>query len=721
MIICKRPALKPAWVRELHRQHPTAFCIYLVVSLLLVGWPVLTHPATVHIGLSADPAVMMWCMVWWPYAIAHLINPFICHMIWAPTGFNLTWATSIPAVALALAPVTLVFGPVVSYNLAALLAPILSACSAFALCRSVSGNFLAAVVGGLLYGFSPYELGHVLGGHLSLSVNFVPPLCLLAITRLLDGSIPRRTFVLVLAALLVVQSLISTEVLATMTAFGGICWLGAYCLFPTRRRRDLRVALTPVAAAYLVAGTVLLPFLYFAFAHSAAPRQPLFPPSFFSADLLSVALPTRLLFLAPDYTQALTARFNGNIYESEYYLGLPFLVITVGFFWSRRSEAWTRLSGLMLLVISIATLGPVLHVAGRPIMRLPWAAAFRLPLIRQALPVRSANYAFLILALIVCMSLSEAILPFGKVLVAYGLAALLPNPLLFWWPSQYQDPAFFSKGFYRKVLHPGENIVIFPYGVSGASMVWQAESGMYFSMSGGYLGPTPNEFLRWPLVNAALFSLPLPDPVRQFRSFLIAHRVEAIVAADGAGPLPEVLGIAPVKLGGVSVYRLPRTTTATVSDPGPDRLEEAAAAEWLATLLRAAHSFLAAGHDVATMNPAELRHLGLLPDSKWGRTLDLVLAGATHGSITGLWLGPGPRNTIAVGLLASPAAAASLADSYQRITTAVFYPYPAPFTTASMASNQVDFMLMTIPIDSVRCAAWDAPSPSAAFRASLAR
>src|SRR5438874_12957066 len=46
--------------------HVLALTIYIAVSLLLVGWPVLAHPDTVHVGLGKDPSVMMWCMVWWP-------------------------------------------------------------------------------------------------------------------------------------------------------------------------------------------------------------------------------------------------------------------------------------------------------------------------------------------------------------------------------------------------------------------------------------------------------------------------------------------------------------------------------------------------------------------------------------------------------------------------------------------------------------------------------
>jgi len=366
--------------------------------------------------------------------------------------------------------------------------------SAFALCRWLTGNFAAAVVGGLFYGFSPYELGHVWAGHLSLTVSFIPPLCLLLFGRLLERTITPYRFVPSFAALLVIQCLISNEVLATMTAFGGLAWLSAYALVPAERRRALRATLTPLSVAFLLATTILSPFLYFAIANNAVPRQPLFPPSFFSADLLGLVVPSQLLLLAPHSVEALALQHFGNIRENEFYLGLPLIVLIARFFWVRRREPLVRILVLMLAVIIVAAIGPVLHVADRALTQVPWAAAFELPLLRQALPVRLANHAFLIVALIAAASLSSPKLRFSEVLIAYALAALLPHPWLLLSPGHNQQPAFFSRGLYRRVLHRGENIVVFPYGVMGPSMLWQAEAGMYFSMSGGYIGPTPEEF-----------------------------------------------------------------------------------------------------------------------------------------------------------------------------------------------------------------------------------
>ncbi len=150
-----------------------AFAIYQALAILWFGTPVLSDFSHTYIGfkISADPGGYMWFLKWWPYALSHRLNPFITKIVWAPSGFNLTWAASIPLPALAAAPITQLWGPVVAWNVLCLMSPALAAWCAFILCRHLCGAFLPSLIGGYLFGFSPYMLGHLLG-HLSLIVVF---------------------------------------------------------------------------------------------------------------------------------------------------------------------------------------------------------------------------------------------------------------------------------------------------------------------------------------------------------------------------------------------------------------------------------------------------------------------------------------------------------------------------------------------------------------------
>jgi hypothetical protein len=76
---------------------------------------------TSKINISADPAFILWSLKWWPYAISHGLNPFLTKAFWAPFGQDLAWTGSVPSIALLFSPITLSFGPVLSYNLATIL------------------------------------------------------------------------------------------------------------------------------------------------------------------------------------------------------------------------------------------------------------------------------------------------------------------------------------------------------------------------------------------------------------------------------------------------------------------------------------------------------------------------------------------------------------------------------------------------------------------------
>ena len=80
----------------------------------------------------------MWFFAWWPHALLHGLNPFVTHVMFVPDGFNLTWATGMPGPSLLLAPITLAFGPAVTWNVIQLASPALSAWTAFLLCRHVT-------------------------------------------------------------------------------------------------------------------------------------------------------------------------------------------------------------------------------------------------------------------------------------------------------------------------------------------------------------------------------------------------------------------------------------------------------------------------------------------------------------------------------------------------------------------------------------------------------
>ncbi len=96
---------------------------------------------------GADPTVYMWFLAWWPHALLHGINPFFTHSLFAPSRINLGALDLVPGFAILASPITLLFGPLVAYNILALGTPLLAALFTFLLCRYVSGSFIGALVG----------------------------------------------------------------------------------------------------------------------------------------------------------------------------------------------------------------------------------------------------------------------------------------------------------------------------------------------------------------------------------------------------------------------------------------------------------------------------------------------------------------------------------------------------------------------------------------------
>ena len=137
-----------------HRPRLAAMLIYLGFAAILFGRAAAPHFTTIYLGRGIDQGFFIWCLVWWPYAIAHHLNPFVTGLIFAPAGFNLTWSTSIPLLSLCAFPLTATLGPIPTFNLLCVVFPELTAWTAFLLCHNLTRRFGPSLLGGYIFGFS---------------------------------------------------------------------------------------------------------------------------------------------------------------------------------------------------------------------------------------------------------------------------------------------------------------------------------------------------------------------------------------------------------------------------------------------------------------------------------------------------------------------------------------------------------------------------------------
>ena len=661
----------------------SALVTYAALSIIFFGRTLFGHFATSVLGHGSDPTIYIWCFEWWSRWWRQFVasssspvpigNPWLTHLIWVPEGINLAWTTSVPAAATAAAAFTERYGSVIPYNVVCLACPALAGWAAFELCRYFSNNYAASILGGYLYGFSPYMLGQTMG-HMPYQCVFIVPLIALLVIALANGKASRWFAVPPLAAALAIQFGLAIEIFATMTFFGAIAYALWFAFAPTEVRARLRAAIVPIALSYLIAAGAMWSYLWNLFA-SRTPPTALNSLKEYSADLLNFIIPTTTVAIgnfAP--LSAISSRFTGNVAENGAYFS-PFLILVIAL-WLRdhlRQPAG-RLVLWIFVTIGVAALGPRLHVAGWIGVAMPWKLIAYLPLIRVALPVRFALYGFLVAAVVVSLWLADSRVSYTikAALAALIVASIFPNPSSAFWGGPLDLPAFFTHETYRSYLKPGEIVVPLPFGIDGMSMAWQAESRMYFRMAGGYLGATPESYLEWPIVDAFFNQTAIPETNAQLLAFMQAHGADAIIldarSRAAFAPILDDLGVAPLEADGILLYRIPPERLAAYANVTLLEIETRAAGARFSLMLVAASRYIAAGGNLAALTPYSAQKLGLLPPN-WVKDTNVRTR-------NGLFLGPMPDGAIGVGINGTWPALKPVIDRFGPDAREIRFPYP---------------------------------------------
>jgi hypothetical protein len=479
-----RPAVRSAAI-----PHVAALAVYGSISILYFGSRLAGHGGGL-VGHGVDADLFTWMLGWWPHALLHGENPFLPHIIWAPSGVNLAWATSVPGLALPVAPITLLFGPAAAYNTLALLLPALAAWTAYLLCHHLTRMFWPSLAGGYLFGFSSYMLGQE-RGHLHLTSVFLIPLVALLMIRFLQQSVRRRSFVVLLGVTIAWELTLSTEVALTMTFALAVCLAIAYGLIPDFRGR-LRALGGPLVFAYLFGAVLAAPLLVYVLKN----HQPIGnPPAHASGDLLNIVSPTKLTWLHTSWSRRMAANFRANTTESGLYVGLPLLVIVLWFSWSQRRKRENLFLTIALAAGLFCSLGTELDVAGTRYTWLPWNAIAHQPLFNHVLPARFSLYTALAAAVIAALWAASPAIPkvARAILVSVAVFVLVPNVALSRaWYEHPARPAFFTSGAFKRCFTARDNILMLPSpGRRSAAMLWQAEAMYSFRMADGWITAVP--------------------------------------------------------------------------------------------------------------------------------------------------------------------------------------------------------------------------------------
>ncbi len=269
----------------------------------------------------------MWLLYWTPYSITHWLNPFFTDYLNYPQGANLLW-NLIPTVpGVLLLPSTFVLGPVFSYNLVMTVALAASGWCAYLVINSLIGDKLAAFLGGLLYGFSPYMLAHSLG-HPNLVICVTPPLAMLILAELFVWQRRRAWLVGIGLGVLGTAQLLTTAELLFATVFVGVIGLAMLAVArPREVRARLVHALPGLATAALVFAVLSAGPLAFLFFGPERVVGVVRQQDFFVTDLLNFIVPTHVMLVVPPQLAGVSSSWTGDDAEWNAYIGLPLLAL----------------------------------------------------------------------------------------------------------------------------------------------------------------------------------------------------------------------------------------------------------------------------------------------------------------------------------------------------------------------------------------------------------
>lgn|GEM_PF-2049382 len=609
----KLHAAKPGW--------RSAVVVFLIYGILAIGanWHVWVHgvSSTIQTAGGSDVQEEVWFLAQTPWAIIHGVNPFANAWLNAPTGLNLMDNTTMPLLGILGAPITLLFGPIATFNVLLDLGFCVSAGAFFLAARRHVAWTPAAFIGGLLYGFSPYAVA-VGTGHLFLLFSAVPPLVLLVVDRFVRSPefSPRRTG-LALGLCLLAQLYISVEIFASMIVLGAITVAVAAVVWWRPTRVDIRRWLHALGVAGIVLVVGASYPLWVALAgpqHIQGPAQTAQALAGLATDPLSLVVPTINQHFTLGHASlgdALVAERNSHwdvvfdaVAENGTYIGVPLIVLlTAGtiVLWQRKA---VRLYALVAMSALVLSMGSRLHIDGhRTRIPLPFIFLAHLPLLDSSVAVRYMLFFWLFAALILAIvadRIRDRMLSVGPSSFAAASGAVLVSgaaliPLLPQWPYS-AGPAGVPTWFTTQAstFPVGSTLVIFPFAEApdASAMLWQAVANVRFKMPGGYA------VFRSASGSATFASAPSPlqeslalcsmgEPVSQspssIRSQLASwHASGVLVAPNYPGAscarhlMQSALGL-PREQGGMLVWRIYSGTDLSAPD-----LRDRATSTWAA-------------------------------------------------------------------------------------------------------------------------------------------
>jgi hypothetical protein len=502
-------------VRHGRLRDAAAVSAYLLAAVYVTSslWTGLRDRVVAGYG-TQDQILLEWFLGHAARSVVHLQNPLYSTQLNVPYGVNMMGNVSILGLGIPLAPVTLAFGPRVSF--ATLLVIALAGTASawyFVLSRHLVRSRAAAFIGGAFCGFAPGMVSESLG-HLQAVSLFLLPLIALLILRIRDRGWTWRSGV-ILGLLVAYQVFISEEMLF-LTALAVSVYALVYALFRPSVFREVLGNLRPLAgrtAVAVAAAAIVLGYpLYRQFLGPQHYHGLPFAPSLIFVDLASyVSFPTNSLASGDTSALAHTTAEEGSFF------GWPLTIVVLAlavWLWRCR-DARARAATVCAVFFSSLSLGYAVVINGHPSgVPGPFRLIGRLPLFNLVVAARLALVVIPFIGILLALGYDRAAMRTADpsptpeqagspgprrwglrrvvVLAAIVLAAIPIVPLPLPTVPVAAVPRFISDGTWRGYVPAGRTLVSVPTTSSFAldGMRWSSAADLEFAIPRGYfLGP----------------------------------------------------------------------------------------------------------------------------------------------------------------------------------------------------------------------------------------
>jgi hypothetical protein len=159
-------------------RHLGAFAFFLALAVAIT-WPLVTELSTAVPDLG-DPLLNAWIVDWVCHALTHAPLSLFDGPMYYPARLSIAFSENMTGIALVVLPFHMAgLDAIEVYNIALLLGFAFSGYGAWVLCRVVTGNDVAALIGGVIHGFASFKVAHV--QHLQIVWSGWLPLMLAAL------------------------------------------------------------------------------------------------------------------------------------------------------------------------------------------------------------------------------------------------------------------------------------------------------------------------------------------------------------------------------------------------------------------------------------------------------------------------------------------------------------------------------------------------------------